>query len=44
MKTRLLKPTFLNLLRVILKTGPTIFGDVDDEQAFLVAQGDALVI
>lgn len=23
---------------------PTVFGDVDDEQAFLVAQGDTLVI
>lgn len=25
-------------------TDPTIFGDMDDKKAFLVAQGDALVI
>lgn len=28
----------------ISRGGLTIFGDVDDEKAFLVAQGDALVI
>lgn len=27
-----------------INTDPTIFGDMDDKKAFLVAQGDALVI